>query len=120
MTSTNDNNRIGISYTKLSEGYTLMTSLDENDNSYWNTAQSSVMEQLSDETFSYLFLFNSEGEPILFKIHLENPTKQTEENQISTMSLDDKKIYRLQTRRINIEENKESTTNEIQPLTTEQ
>ena len=108
-------------YTYLPKNYTFLVhdTFDENGT---NAMFQSVycIGNLDDDNFGYLSLFNSEGEPILFKIHLENPAKQTEENQISTMSLDDKKIYRLQTRRINIEENKESTTNETQPLTTEQ
>lgn len=107
-------------FTYLPEGYTFLIHDAKNNNDSYLISNFYNLGNLDGDNFGYLSLFNSEGEPVLFKIHLENPAKQTEENQISTMSLDDKKIYRLQTRRINIEENKESTTNETQPLTTEQ
>ena len=107
-------------YSHLPQGYKLLIEDLNETSSVYKVISSSILHNLDNEDAGYMHLFNEDNEPILFKIHLENPTKQTTENQISTMALDDKKIYRLQTRRINIEENKESITNETQPLTIEQ
>lgn len=108
----------GCSYINIPKNYKIFIH-DENATINAANLNYSTLSYIPEDNIGYVNLFNEDNEPILFKIHLENPTKQTEESQISTMSLDDKKIYRLQTRRINIEENKESTTNETQSLTTD-
>lgn len=107
-----------ITFSSLPEKFSLVKCFIGN-GQYEDIIDTSFMYMIPETGEGYVSLFNEDNEPVLFKIHLENPTKQTTESQISTMSLDDKKIYRLQTRRINIEENKESTINETQSPTVE-
>lgn len=77
------------------------------------------MYPLFEDKIGYLTLFNSENEPVLFKISIENPTETlstlSEELNISTMSLtkEGSKIYRLKTTRVSVEQDTEEKKGEV-------